>query len=257
MSDIVTREIEFTTDIGEARGFVAMPAAAADAGPSGAGEDGDFPGVLLIHEWWGINDHVKDLAQRFAREGYVTLAPDLYDGKSTADREEAAKLMAGLRPESAVAVMVAALEALDQEYSVSRIGVVGFCMGGSMALLVGCHSNRMSAIIPFYGDHPPEEELARVHAPILFIGAEDDPWITRDRIADLKAILERRHKTFEIVVPAGTQHAFFNDTRPDAHNAEAAREMWEKVKGFLRQELVEKRHQPAGVNPTWPADRVQ
>jgi carboxymethylenebutenolidase len=251
---ITTKEITFQSSSGPARAFVAMPEAAATAGSSRAGEDGKFNGVMLIHEWWGLNAHTEDLAKRFAAEGYVTLAPDLYGGKVTADPAEAGQLMKELRSENALSIMTGALQALDEEFSVSRIGVVGFCMGGSMTLLVGCHSNRMSALVPFYGEAPPEEELARIHSPILFIGAEDDPWITSEKIEAMRKTLEKRHKTFEIVIPKGTKHAFFNDTRSDVYNADAAKEAWGKVLAFLDEEVNKKRHAPAGTNPTWLPD---
>lgn len=251
---VATREFTFQTDVGPARAYVAMPADAATAGGSRAGEDGRFPGVLVIHEWWGLNAHTRDLARRFAEAGYVAMAPDLYEGKLATNRDEAGKLMSTLRSENALATMTGAVEALDEEFSVNRIAVVGFCMGGSMALLLACHNNRLSAVIPFYGDHPGEEEMARIHAPILFIGAEDDPWITREKISDMEDILKRRHKDFQIVIPPGTKHAFFNDTRPDAYNAEAAAAVWPRVLDFLEEHLQLEVHAPAGVNPTWPPD---
>src|SRR5918999_1040385 len=124
------------------------------------------PGLILVHEWWGLNDHVKDIARRFAEEGYVVLAPDLYDGASTKDPEEAGKLMQGLDRERALEKLNGAvaylqgLPAVDAE----RIGVTGFCMGGTYALLLAAHNKGVKASAPFYGDIPTEEELKNLSA---------------------------------------------------------------------------------------------
>lgn len=206
------------------QGFLVMPE-----------EGGIFPGLVLIQEWWGVNDHIKDVAGRFAKEGYVVLAPDLYGGKATKDADEAGRLMQGLDKEAALCMLTAAVDYLQSHLAVAdgRIGVTGFCMGGSFALLLACRSQRVKAAVPFYGDVPADEELENLSAPVLFIGAENDFWITQDKISRLQDALSRLRKEGEVKVYRGVGHAFFNDTRPDAYNQAAAEDVWQTVLQFL------------------------
>ncbi len=125
------------------------------------------PGLIVIHEWRGLNDHIKELAGRFAAQGYVVLAPDLYDGVTTKDPEEAGKLMQGLAKEKALRDLQGAVAFLQQQPEVKpeAIGVSGFCMGGTYSLLLACYTDKVKASVPFYGDIPSEEELAKLSAP--------------------------------------------------------------------------------------------
>ncbi|HXG66967.1 MAG TPA: dienelactone hydrolase family protein, partial [Blastocatellia bacterium] len=109
----------------------------------------------------------------------------------------------------------------------------GFCMGGSFALLLPCHNKSLKAAAPFYGDVPPDDVLKNLSAPILFIGAENDFWITQDKIDRLKEALAKFGKKGEVKVYKGVGHAFFNDTRPDAYNKEAAADAWRRVLDFF------------------------
>jgi carboxymethylenebutenolidase len=192
----------------------------------------------MVQEWWGLNDHVKDVAGRLAAEGYVVLAPDLYAGKVTASPDEAAKLMQSLDQERAMKVLNAAVQYLKGHRAVKgeSIGVTGFCMGGSFALLLACNHD-VKAAVPFYGDVPPDDELQKISAPVLFIGAENDFWITKDKMARLDAALKRYGKTGEVKVYPGVSHAFFNNTRPDVYNVEAAADAWDRLKTFFATNL--------------------
>lgn len=197
------------------------------------------PALILIHEWWGLNDHIKEIAGRFAGEGYVVLAPDLYDGMKTKNPEEAGKLMQGLDPGVALEKLDAAVEYLKSlpEVDPERIGVTGFCMGGSYALLFACHNKSVKASAPFYGDVPAEEKLKNLSAPVLFIGAENDFWITQDKMAQLEEGLKKFNKEGEVKVYKGVGHAFFNDTRPEAYDKDAAEDAWKRVTGFFEGHL--------------------
>ena len=225
---IEEREVQFSSDGATAGGYLAA-------------KSGDElrPGLILIQEWWGLNDHIKDIARRFAEEGYVVLAPDLYDGKKTKDPEEAGKLMQGLNQSVALQKLNSAVEYLKglPEVDSERIGVTGFCMGGSYALLLACHNESVKAAAPFYGDVPSEDELKRLSAPVLFIGAENDFWITQDKMARLDEGLKKFDKEGEVKVYKGVGHAFFNDTRPDAYDKDAAEDAWKRVIGFFESHL--------------------
>jgi carboxymethylenebutenolidase len=220
--------VEFQIAGGTARGYLVGP-------PSG----GARPGLIVVQEWWGLNDHIKDIADRFAAEGYVALAPDLYDGKATKDAGEAGKLMQSLDEARALKILDGAVEYLKGRDNVdgSRIGVTGFCMGGTLALLLATHNRDIKASAPFYGDVPPDDVLKNLRAPVLFIGAGEDPWITRDKMDRLSAALDKFGKAGEVKVYEGVGHAFFNDTREDAYNKDAAEDAWRRVTQFLAARL--------------------
>lgn len=220
--------ITFEVDGRLTNGYVARP---------GAGANG--AGIIVVHEWWGLNEHTKDIARRYAEEGFTALAPDLYEGTVTTDPQEASRLMHDLSPERGVAVLDAAVEWLAGLEGVegSRIGVTGFCMGGSFALLLACRNRTIKAAAPFYGDIPPDEEIARLTAPVLFIGAAKDNWITTEKMEGLRESLERHGKAGEVKIYEDADHAFFNDTRPEVYNPEAAADAWRRAVEFFRATL--------------------
>jgi Dienelactone hydrolase and related enzymes len=193
------------------------------------------PGLILVHEWWGLTDHIKGIADRFAGEGFVVLAPDLYGGKVTRDAEEAGRLMQGLDQQQALGILDAAVDYLKQQRTVweNAIGVAGFCMGGSFALLLACHNKDIGAAVPFYGDVPPDDVLKDLNAPVLFIGAELDQWITIEKMERLRNAMQRYGKAGGVVIYPGVNHAFFNDTRPDVYDQEAAEDAWKRAVDFL------------------------
>lgn len=185
-------------------------------------------GVLLIQEWWGVNDHILDIAGRYAVEGYVCVAPDLYRGKVTRDSEEASKLMHELAIEDGIATIRSALEETKRKYNLSRMGITGYCMGGTFALRAACDIPELEAAAPFYGDIPEEETLSRLRVPTLFLAGERDQWITPEKVEGLKEAARKYNLPVE-VVSYDADHAFFNDTRPEVYNAEAARDAWRRV----------------------------
>src|SRR5688500_9800735 len=115
--------------------------------------------VILIHEWWGINDHIRDIAGRYAREGYVCVAPDLFRGEIAKDSEEAARLMHGLAIEDGLETIRQAIAETKRAYKVQKLGITGYCMGGTFALRAACEINELAAAAPFYGDIPEEDVL--------------------------------------------------------------------------------------------------
>ncbi|MEW6129231.1 MAG: dienelactone hydrolase family protein [Acidobacteriota bacterium] len=197
------------------------------------------PGLIVIQEWWGLNDHIKDVANRFAEKGYAVLAPDLYKGKVTKAPTEAGALMQGLNQDYALEVLNKSVDYLQTAPGVNgeRIGVTGFCMGGSFALLLPCVNKNIKAAAPFYGDVPSEAKLRDLEAPVLFIGAENDFWITGEKMEGLREALKKFGKTGEVKIYQGVGHAFFNDTRPDAYDESSAKDAWERVNHFFAQHL--------------------
>lgn len=223
-----SKMVEFEAGGRTARGYL--------VGPEGGGKR---PGLIVIHEWWGLNDHAKDIANRFAGEGYAALAPDLYDGTITKDPEEAARLMQELDLNRALAILDGAVDYLkgQEQVDAGKLAVTGFCMGGSFALLLATRNSDIKASAPFYGDVPPDEELKNLKARVLFIGAEQDNWITLDKMGRLKSALDKYGKEGEVKIYKGVGHAFFNDTRPEAYDEEAAKDAWRSVNAFLREAL--------------------
>ncbi|HEY0322246.1 MAG TPA: dienelactone hydrolase family protein [Pyrinomonadaceae bacterium] len=198
--------------------------------------DNNSAAVLLIQEWWGVDDHIRDIASRYAGEGYICVAPDLYRGKVTHDGEEASKLMHALAIEDGIATIRSAFEETKRKYNVSRIGITGYCMGGTFALRAACDMPELDASATFYGDIPDEETLSHLKVPTLFIAGERDQWINPEKVEGLKEAARKYNLPVE-VVSYDADHAFFNDTRPEVHNADAAQDAWRRVLEFFDSRL--------------------
>ncbi len=231
-TDVDSRIIEIPGPAGSVRAFAARPQGG-----------GPYPAVIVIQEWWGLNDHIKDVAARFAREGYVALAPDLYSrlgNKVTADPNEAGQLMMSLEKKDGVEDLLAVVKHLKSAAGVKadRIGVTGYCMGGSYTTLLACHSADVKAAAAFYGEVPDDDTLARLHCPLLYVYGTEDGWIQRKDVDRLRETLKRHGKTAEVQIYAGAPHAFFNDTRPDVYREKEARDAWQRMLALFRQQLA-------------------
>jgi carboxymethylenebutenolidase len=195
------------------------------------------PAIIVIQEWWGLDEHIKDLARRFAQEGFVALAPDLYHGKVATEPDEARKLVMELDMAEAVTEIQQAVDFLQAQTYVSsdKVGVIGFCMGGGLVLQTALKEEDMAAGVVFYGSPLKPEEAGQVKAPILsFIGTAD-----RIPVADIEAM----HQAFEAAgiankfqVYEGAEHAFFNDARP-SYNEKAATDAWPQTLAWFRENL--------------------
>ena len=194
-------------------------------------------GVILIHEWWGINDHIRDLAGRFAKAGYLCVAPDLYRGRVATTTEEASALMQALEIEDGLETIRKAMAPSQETYQVKRFAITGYCMGGTFALRAACEIPELKAAAPFYGDIPEESVLAKLKVPTLFIAGARDAWINPEKVNTLKEVAAKYDLPVE-VVSYDADHAFFNDTRPEVYNTEAAADSWRRVLEFFRQHLV-------------------
>ena len=217
--------LEFDTANGATTAYVAMPDDTTDA-----------PAVLVIQEWWGLNDHIKDIANRYAGEGFIAIAPDLYRGRLAKDPEEAGKFMHALALEDGLDTIENALEAANDKYEVNHFGITGYCMGGTYALRAACEIRGFSAAAAFYGDIPEEEVLAKLKIPVVFISAKKDKWINPEKVAQLEDAADKHELPIDSV-KYEADHAFFNDTRPQVYDEAAATDAWAKVVGFFRDKL--------------------
>lgn len=201
------------------------------------------PAIIVVQEWWGLTDHVKDIARRYAAEGYVAIAPDLYSRLGhvlTTDAGEAGKLMNTLKQEDGLADLNATVAYLKSapEVDGTRIGVTGFCMGGSYALMLPCVNPGIKAAVPFYGQVPnPDTPIQKLACPVLYFYGEDDGWITKADVQRLAAALKKYGKAGEIKTYPGAPHAFFRDTDPSVYRPEAAKDAWARTKAFFKQQL--------------------
>jgi carboxymethylenebutenolidase len=222
------RPIEFASDGEQARGYLSLPA-------SGRG-----PGVIVIQEWWGLVDHIRDVADRLAREGFVALAPDLYRGETARDPDAAGRLMMGLQIPRAARDLDAAVQALlDHDATTgAKVGAIGFCMGGQLALFAATRNRRIGAVVDFYGIHPNVTlDLSGLEAAVLGIFAESDEFVPPEAARKLEADLRGAGKRAEFTIVPGVSHAFMNDTRPEVHDARAAARAWADTLAFLRREV--------------------
>lgn len=221
--------IEFGKENGKHQGYLAKP--------SGSG-----PAVIVLQEWWGLVGHIKSVTDRFAEAGFVALAPDLYDGDSATEPDEAGSLMMALNiSESERKMQEAAryLLALDATTS-KKVGVVGFCMGGQLSLYAASTSpDLIGACVNFYGIHPNvQPPLTNLQAPVLGFFAEHDEYASPEIVEALSRQLTVLEKTHDFHTFPGTRHAFFNDDRREVYNREAAEESWTKMIQFFREQLT-------------------
>lgn len=222
--------IEFASNGGTGEGYLALPA------------DGQGPGVIVIQEWWGLVPHIEQVCERFAREGFVALAPDLYHGRTVSEPDEAAKAMMAMQLDQAATDMSGATDELRRRCGRDRVGVVGFCMGGGLALVLACRRpDAIGACVPFYGVIPwpdAQPDYGAMDAAVQGHFAELDDFFPPDKAHQLEQDLRAAGKQAEVFVYPGAQHAFFNDDRPEVHDAEASATAWDRTLAFLRSTLT-------------------
>lgn len=231
--EVTAARASFSANGKTAEGFLAQPTVTTSA-----------PGLVLIQEWWGLNPHIENIAERYAREGYVVAAVDLYDGKITQDPTEAGQLMSSLDPQAALEKLGTTIAWLREQPNVSAVGVTGFCMGGVYTLLAASNFD-VEAAAPFYGIPDDLSVLQGLSCPVLFIGGEKDQWITVEKMNKLDAALKQYGKEAEVKIYAGADHAFFNDTRPEVYSPQDAADAWQSVLNFFEKHL--KKGQAAGA----------
>ena len=193
--------------------------------------------VILIQEYWGINDHIRDLAGRYANEGFLCVAPDLYRGRLAKDSAEAAKFMQELAIDDGMDIIRQAIAEAKRVYNVEKLVITGYCMGGIYALRAACLIDELAAAAPFYGDIPEEDVLKQLKVPTLFIAGTRDAWINPAKVNQLKEAARKYDLPLE-TVSYDADHAFFNDTRPAVYDAEAAADAWRRVLELFRTQLA-------------------
>lgn len=223
--------VRFPSNGTEGQGYVAVPAT------------GSGPGVIVLQEWWGLNNQIREECERFADEGFVALAPDIYRGVATSEPDEAPKLMMALNIEQAAKDMAGAVRHLAgrDDVTSARVGVVGFCMGGGLALWLGTLVPELvGAVVPYYGVIPwpaAQPDYRRLTAPVQGHYAEDDDFAGAPAVAALSAQLDSLGKEHQFFLYPGTQHAFTNHHRPEVYDPEATALAWARTIAFLRERL--------------------
>ncbi|MDE3094985.1 MAG: dienelactone hydrolase family protein [Chloroflexota bacterium] len=218
--------VSFASNGGQTSGYLARPA-------SGRG-----PGVVVIQEWWGLVPHIKEVADRFARAGYLALAPDLYHGRQTTEPDEAGKLMMSLKMDEAAKDMAGAYEYLKaHDACTGKVASVGYCMGGGLSLYMAT-LKPLDACVVYYGVlQGVQPDLSKLAGPVLGHYASDDAWASPQVAHNLEQQIRDAGKHAQIYIYEGTDHAFFNDTRPEVYNKAAAELSWDRTLAFFREHL--------------------
>ena len=220
--------VQLTTADGTVDAYVAWP--------TGSGQ---VPAVIIVHEWWGLGEQIKDVARRMARQGYLAIVPDLYHGKLATTPEEAHELVRGLEDTRVFEELDAAAAwcRAQRRYERHRTGVMGFCVGGGITLRYALRSPEVAAAVMFYG--PPEtdpERLATLKAPLMGHFGAMDQGITTDRVDAFRAALKKSGRNAEIFSYAGAGHAFMHEGKP-SYQVDAARIAWARTLAFFQRYL--------------------
>jgi carboxymethylenebutenolidase len=218
--------VEFPTNGRTTQGYLATPA-------SGKG-----PGIIVIQEWWGLVPHIKNVADRFAAEGFSALAPDMYHGETASEPDGAGKLFMALNIAQAEKDLRGATQYLKGQSSTAKIGVVGFCMGGQLALLTATLDASIGACVNFYGIHPNvKPDYSKLSGPVLGLFAERDQFVNPTVARGVDTAIKGVGKQSEIHIYPGVDHGFFNDDRPDVHDKAAAADAWRRTLALFRQHV--------------------
>jgi carboxymethylenebutenolidase len=214
-----TQRVTFPSSAGEASGVLVTP-----DGTTG----GKPPGIVVIQEWWGINEQIQATAARYAAAGFAAIVPDLYHGKLAKDADEAGKLMNALDFGKAVQEIAGAV-AFVRERSSGKVAVTGYCLGGALSFAAAVNLRGLAAVVPFYG-LPGDLDWSKIDAPVQAHFATHDEWAT---VAGAQKIKSAVKVPMELHV-YDAQHAFCNERRPEVYNAEAAQQAWDRALAFVR-----------------------
>jgi carboxymethylenebutenolidase len=224
-----TQTVEFPSGKETTSGFLAIP-----------DKPGVYPGLLVIHEWWGLNDWVKEQSEKLAEQGYVVLAVDLYRGKSAADPSDAHELMRGLPQDRAIRDMQAAFEYLATRKDVkpTRLGAIGWCMGGGLALQLAIHQPRLGAVVVNYGALPTDpNDIQQIGAWVLGNFGADDKGITPADVQAFEKAMKGLNRRIDVKIYPGAGHAFENPNNTSGYRPEAAADAWKRTLAFLHNAL--------------------
>ncbi|HEV3047258.1 MAG TPA: dienelactone hydrolase family protein [Solirubrobacteraceae bacterium] len=223
-------DIEFPTSAGSAPGYLAVP----------AGESG--PGVIVLQEWWGLDEHIRSICDRLAAEGFYALAPDLYRGETTDQPSEAQQKMMALSMADAEKDMCGAAEHLLslEGVSGSAVGAVGFCLGGGLAVWAAATCPNIGAAVTYYYVMPHgKPDFAGIEGPVLGHFGTADDFVPVEAVETLEKEISDAGVDVTFHLYEGAGHAFFNDTdRMGTYDAEHADTSWRRTAGFLRSALA-------------------
>jgi carboxymethylenebutenolidase len=225
-----TQSVEFPSGKEKASGFLVVP-----------DKPGQYPGLIVVHEWWGLNDWVKEQSEKLAEQGYVVLAVDLYRGKTAADPSEAHELMRGLPQDRAIRDMQAAYDYLAARKDVKpgRIASIGWCMGGGLALQLAIHQPRLAAVVVNYGALPTDpNDIQQIGAAVLGNFGADDKGITPADVQAFEKTMKGLNRRIDVKVYPGAGHAFENPNNTSGYRPEAAADAWKRTLAFLHSVLT-------------------
>lgn len=217
--------VEFPSNSNTCQGYFAAP------------ESGKGPAVVVIQEWWGLVPHIQDLVERFADAGFCAIAPDLFHGRTTKSPDEAGRLLMEMDADRAEGEIAGAGNYVlsRPECTSKSYGVVGFCMGGALAQYTATKEKNVGAAASFYGGFKNVTmEWENLQAPLLLIYGANDQGVPAAGGREREAMLKELGKNVELVVYPNAGHAFFNDTRPEAYNAEASKDAWHRTLELFR-----------------------
>ncbi len=223
--------VDFPSNGRSASGYLAVP------------ESGSGPGLVVLQEYWGLVPHIIDVCDRFAAEGFVALAPDLFHGETASEPDEAGKLMMALNLDQAAKDLAGAVAFLQGHEAVTgdALGVTGFCMGGGLALVLACQQpDAFAACVPWYGVIPWEScepAWSALRASVQGHFASEDGFFPPEKARALEDKLAGLGKDVELFIYEGADHAFFNDTRPEVHDPAASAQAWSRTTAFLHRHL--------------------
>ncbi len=202
---------------------------------------GPFPAVIVIQEWWGLNDWVKEQARSLAKEGYVALAVDLYRGKVATQQEDAHQLMMGLSPDRALRDLRSAYAFLQARADVKKdkVGSIGWCMGGRYSLALATEEPTLAAAVVYYGAPPTDQfAIGRIKAPVLGNYGGEDKGPSPGQVRLFEDLMKKAGKPIDVKVYPGAGHAFANVNNPwGGYRKEAAEDAWARTTAFLAKHL--------------------
>jgi len=227
--NIKTQMVDFPSAVATTPGYFAQP------------DDGrPHPALVVIQEWWGLTSHIKEIADRFAQEGFVALAPDLYHGELATEPDEARKLAMDLKEADAVVEIQSAAQHLQSLEAVKpkMIGIIGWCMGGRVAIATAAATPDLGAVVVFYGGPRDLSIAAMIKSPLLGLYGSEDHGIPVETVRAFEKELQKNGVTNEFHIYEGAPHAFFNDSRPHIYQAGPARDAWKRTLEWFRKHLV-------------------
>jgi carboxymethylenebutenolidase len=201
---------------------------------------GPHPALVLIHEWWGLNDQIRGEARKFAEQGFAVIAPDLYHGSVTGDPSMAHELMRGLPQDRGVRDLKAAFAflAAREDVQKDKIGSVGWCMGGGFSLQLAVNEPKLAACVVYYGAMPTNpEDIQKIQAPVLGNFGSEDRGIKPDVVAAFEKAMKAAGKSVDVKIYNGAGHAFQNANNKLSYQQNAAEDSWRRSLAFLNKTL--------------------